>query len=118
MANQTPKDAETANKPLKRETYIFANQSSQSVLETSFTALGVPLSTAAMVRYLDGLASYWQVRDWRRGRSTPSRKALDYLAMKLNERAANYEGLAAVCRRLEPGVSQPNILAWNARRRS
>ena len=118
MAQNAARKAQAAKKPLISEINILASHDAQGIFETAMAELGVPASTKAMVEYLGGLANYWTVRDWRRGRRKPSREVMDVLRSRCLDRMHRFEAIAVACERSELGVHQPNILAWNARRRS
>ena len=118
MAQNAARKAQAAKIPSISEINILPSQDCRAILEAAFTLLGVESVPKAIGEFLGDRSNYWQIVNWRRGRTRPSREVMDYIAMRLDERAANLEGLAVACRRLVAGVHQPNILAWNARRRS
>ena len=115
MAEIPQAETPQAKEPSINETPLSRLQATQTLLRRFEAVTGIT-GTAALARVLGGRWSYWQVRDWRRGRNQPPREAMERLSALLRERVARYEILAVACGRAELGKHAPNILAWNARR--
>ena len=119
MANQVRKDGRFAKNPPKEDASFLAHQSCIELFDRSLAALGIELTPRSIEKFFAGRANYWQIVNWRRGRTRPKREVWEYLASKHRGVALEHEGLASTCMRMDDvGVHAPNILAWNARRRS
>ena len=117
MAETHAARAERRRNPLRNETPYLVGKPYHTQFEWIVAELCGSTSTAAMVRYLGGRASYWQVRDWREGRSKPRRDVMEWLEAKSLEHEARARALAQACQRVEIGLPYyPNIKAWHARR--
>ena len=119
MAETHAARARRRESALKGETPFLAGLPYQTIFERVLHELCGSMSTVAMVRYLEGKASYWQIRDWREGRSKPRREVVEWLEGKCRERAARAGAAIAALGRVETGLPYaPNVCAWNARRAS